>query len=283
MYEELLNSIQIIKLNINGQDIQTYKIGNGPKKLLMLPPYPASGIYFLWLFLEQDISDFTFYTLDLPGWVGESDNYKHGKHFAMDDYAKIVQGFTDYYDLPAYSLLGYSFGATLAIKLAADNLNKIQSLVLVSPVVSGKTISNHSPLKLFVNTVNHFHAGWFLKSLLKLIFIYYHWYVKKHSSLTPEIYNRFVRYEKNMQARILSETAAELFNADWSFHLNALKEVNALIISSRTENEIFTRQAELVRTYLRHEHTLYFKGWHQDFLLKPDQKLISEILSFLRS
>ncbi len=282
MYEELLNSIQTVKLNIGGRDIQTYKIGNGPRKVLMLPPFPASGIYFLWLFLEQDISDFTFYTVDLPGWVGDSDKYKRGEEFNLDDYSKIAQGFADYYDLSAYSLLGFSFGATLAIKLAADNLDKIQSLILVSPVVSGKTISITDPLKFLVKAAYKLRAYWLFKKVLELIFVYYHWYVKKHSQLTPEIYNKFIKLEKNMQAGILVKSASELFSADWSFNLNALKELSALIISSRDENYLFRKQADLVRTYLRHERTLYFRGWHQDFLLKPDLKLVGEILEFLR-
>jgi len=72
--------------------------------------------------------DYAVYALDLRG-RGESDQPADGYGFAY--HAADLLGCADAWGLPAFSLIGHSFGATAAAYLAALRPERVQALVLL--------------------------------------------------------------------------------------------------------------------------------------------------------
>ncbi|OGM04285.1 hypothetical protein A2715_03440 [Candidatus Woesebacteria bacterium RIFCSPHIGHO2_01_FULL_39_32] len=65
-------------------------------------------------------------------------------------------------------------------------------------------------------------------------------------------------------------------------NLDSIKEKEVLIANSVNKLELFKREAKQMRLKLKNDKTLYLKGSHDDFMLKPNDSVIGKILDFLR-
>jgi pimeloyl-ACP methyl ester carboxylesterase len=68
------------------------------------------------------------YALDLRG-RGDSDKPAEGYGFAY--HARDILGFVDALELPAFSIVGHSFGATVGVYLASVRPRRVRSLVMI--------------------------------------------------------------------------------------------------------------------------------------------------------
>lgn len=85
----------------------------------------------IWIPIIRSLSesgDYQIYSLDLPGF-GKSQTPKGP--WTVGDYAQAVREFINQLDLKDICIVAHSFGGRIAIKLAAENPNLLQKLVLV--------------------------------------------------------------------------------------------------------------------------------------------------------
>lgn len=131
---------------INDQNIYFQKLGKGPD-LIMLHGWKqdVSSFHDVAQILKED---FTLYLIDLPGF-GRSENPK--KPFYVSDYANIVAEFIKENKLEKPNFLGHSVGGNIAIKLASENGDLIDKLVLESS-------SGIRPKKTFLRHILYLNA-----------------------------------------------------------------------------------------------------------------------------
>ncbi len=113
--------IKVQQLNINVE-----KSGNGRSSIILLPGWGQSTKIF------ADVNNhlmnaFTVYNIDLPGF-GLSD--KPNAVFNTMDYANIVRGIIEYFEIKDPIILGHSFGGRVAIKYTAI-YKGVKKLILV--------------------------------------------------------------------------------------------------------------------------------------------------------
>ncbi len=138
---------------IKGLLVNYYVEGGGSAPIIFLHGWRSEGAVWLPLFNNLTTKpstpyflSYTFYALDLPGF-GNSEMPKNP--FALHDYAEMIREFiTKIHDslllrpladsdgqakfrIQDVIIIGHSFGARIAIKLAAQNPQLIQKLVLI--------------------------------------------------------------------------------------------------------------------------------------------------------
>ena len=72
--------------------------------------------------------NYSLYFLDLPGFGQSQDP---NTIYSVDDYKKIVYEFVKKLDIKKVNLIGHSFGGRIAIKLAAENPDFLDKIVLI--------------------------------------------------------------------------------------------------------------------------------------------------------
>jgi pimeloyl-ACP methyl ester carboxylesterase len=111
---------------IENQTIYYQKIGSGKKNLIALHGWGADVSSF-WNLANLLKEDCTLYLIDLPGF-GRSDLPKRA--FYVSDYAKLIAVFIENMQLKKPDILGHSVGGRIAVKLAAQNPQLIDKLIL---------------------------------------------------------------------------------------------------------------------------------------------------------
>lgn len=163
---------------INGLLINYYTTGEGNVPIIFLHGWRSEAAVWLPLFKTLTAKpytlypiSYTLYALDLPGF-GQSETPKNP--FTLHDYAEIIKEFiTTLYPLPSTlnpSIIGHSFGARIAVKLAAEHPEIIQKLILVD--CGG--IRGHRIKRAFLNScakiVKPFFAPRFMQPLRAKIY-----------------------------------------------------------------------------------------------------------------
>lgn len=132
---------------LNNLLINYYTEGTGGAPIIFLHGWRSEALVWHSIIknLKLRIENYALYALDLPGF-GNSEMPKNP--FTLHDYAKIVKEFIGTLNPPHFApqdgaswskqpltlnpiIIGHSFGARIAIKLAAENPTLIQKLVLV--------------------------------------------------------------------------------------------------------------------------------------------------------
>ena len=118
---------------LKGLFINYYSQGTGGAPIIFLHGWRSEAAVWLPLFKILTAQSYTLYALDLPGF-GQSEIPKIP--FTLRDYAEIVKSFISNLSnpplpIPNVSIIGHSFGARVALKLASENQTVIQKLVLV--------------------------------------------------------------------------------------------------------------------------------------------------------
>lgn len=111
---------------IDNLQIYYQKIGKG-KDLIMLHGW-GQDVSSFWPIVEYLSDKYTLWLIDLPGF-GRSDIPKIV--FDTKDYAKIIKEFIIKNSIKKPNLLGHSFGGKVSIKLAAENPNLFDKLIIV--------------------------------------------------------------------------------------------------------------------------------------------------------
>ena len=262
-------------------NIATYVIGSGEKNVLSFPSFPHSGLYYLWFLNHYDLSKVKFYTLDLPGWIGYSDNIFKNKPFDIEEYINIIKTLIKDYDINKFSVLGYSYGGALTVRLVNDLPDMVEKVVLVSPVVNSRIIQ-HTKEVSAVNLAKKMGISkvfdWYLKDA---------WNKYKPQIITegfPEgliaVYENMIRHSNS---QVLMNSLYTLFHSDLTGYLGCLKDKPLLTINSLNEGKMFRKQAEFLRRKFINCESTYLTGSHEDFILKPKSEVVKKVVHFLTS
>lgn len=260
--------------------IQTYEFGTGEKVVFSFPSYPHSGLYYLWFLTHYDTSKVRFITFDLPGWTGYSDNVFQGREFSIDEYVDIAKVILRDYKVERFSVIGYSFGGALALKLASDLKDKVDKVVLVSSVINSKLIDR-------INITRLIKTAHFLKyySILKRIVLRKMREVNSvlimESSIPPVFLNMYSDMVRQVNARVITESIYQLFTSDYSKYLENIKDKDILIVNSMNEDRMFRIQAHFLRNFFKNEKSLHIVGTHDDFILRCKEEVVKDVINFL--
>lgn len=262
-----------------GRLIQAYQIGEGEKVILSLPSFPHSGLYYTFFLKDYDLTKVKFLTFDLPGWAGHSQSFYSPDLALIDFYADIAQAVLDAYSIKEFSLIGYSFGAAISIKLISNRKDQVKKVALVSGIYEPLLLRKE---KLF----------WEVWLLFKL---------KLSSVLKGKVMQRFKKYRVKLQGQIeenvLEEYNQMLLRADKNVILNSLYQLftqnvehnieilkslnNVLIVSSTDEDRLFRKQSEWLRRHLSNDTNYKIHGRHEDLILNPKAEVVKKIISYL--
>lgn len=207
----------------NNQEIYYQKLGSG-KDLIMLHGWKQdlSTFYPVAQGLKKH---FTLWLIDLPGF-GRSENPK--KDFTVSDYAKTIAEFIKSNKIHRPNLLAHSLGGNIAIKLASENGELIDKLVL-------EDSSGIRPKKTFYRYI-------FL--VLAKIFKY----------LTPNFFNIKQKLRKwlywklesdYLNAGNLKNTLSNILNEDLTGLLNRIKN-KTLIIWGESDKQVKLKYGKLI-------------------------------------
>lgn len=109
--------------------IRGVKVGEGHQLFIGFHGFANNARYMLPL-AKSLAKDSTFYAIDLP-FHGESD-WQHG-HFTAPDIAEICQKIMEIEDCSLFSIVGFSMGGRIGIKLLEVIPQSIDKLYLISP------------------------------------------------------------------------------------------------------------------------------------------------------
>jgi len=123
-----------LKKKIDGQTIAYRSIGIG-HPVFCFPGWTLSSQSFLPLVKHLDTDNFRFILLDIPGWAGKSPKLK-GKT-TIHALAKIGISFTNAFNFPSFSLLGYSYGGALVQEIIKTKIMPVSSVILLSTLCEG--------------------------------------------------------------------------------------------------------------------------------------------------
>ncbi|MCS6840838.1 MAG: alpha/beta fold hydrolase [Roseiflexus sp.] len=133
LLRELIGAPQIIELSHG--PLAYRAAGHGPP-LILLHGWAASSRY--WLITLADLSaDFRVYALDLPGF-GDSPALPEPGTVARQ--AQAVLEFADALGLTTFDINGHSYGAAVAVTLAASQPQRVKRLVMTSLGAIGNEI-----------------------------------------------------------------------------------------------------------------------------------------------
>ncbi len=121
---------------IQGGLIHYEAFGRG-KPVLFVHGWLGSWRY--WMSAMEELSTtHRTYALDLWGF-GDSDKLK--RRYTACSYVDLLQAFMDELGIGRVLLVGHSLGAVVSVRFAAENADRVDRLMLVSPPVSGASIN----------------------------------------------------------------------------------------------------------------------------------------------
>lgn len=270
---------EVSKITFRGTPIQTYTIGTGEKVVFSFPAYPHSGLIYL-RFLEQyPDSNVKFITFDLPGWVGLSENLFQSSEFTMSECVNIALKILAENKIEKYNLIGYSFGTALATMLTHFDRDRVDRLVLVSPVVNCRLLTDSWNMKK-VNLAKTLGIPVLVKNYVKYRFWLYKKYLRS-SGFQEEFVQEYQKFLEAADGKVLLDSIYKLFHDDLTVYLDHIKDKKIMVVNSTDETQMFKDQAEFIRRTLDDEKSLFVNGSHEDFVLKGDPAAAKQVLQFL--
>lgn len=264
-----------------GYRIQTYSFGNGPKTVLALPSFPFSGLYYLWFLRCYRLKTVKFITFDIPGWAGDSTNLFAKRKFTIREVVELANYVLAEYQVKHFSILGYSFGGAIALKLLARLPNQVKKIVLVSAVVKGKSIRSRSLLRLafLAEKLNLLLiVKWFFLNRLRLACL-----SLSTNGIPQDYLDQYRLLFDKLDFKTMMEALHELVNTDCQAELDLINKLKLpiTIVNSRDELQLFKKQAAYLRRQLQHEKSLYLEGSHNDFIIQPTTSTVKRVIDLL--
>lgn len=169
---------------INNNLISYVTAGKGEKSLIFLHGWRSSKE--VWLPIAERMADcgYRLIFIDLPGF-GASETPK--SPYTLHDYAEAVRLFTEKLDLKLHAIIGHSFGARIAVKIAAEHPTTCEKMTLVAS--GGARKSSNAFKKGVAAALKPFFMPRFMTPLRKKI---YTWMDAEDYLATPELQKTFV-------------------------------------------------------------------------------------------
>lgn len=195
--------------------------------------------------------NYSLYFLDLPGF-GQSQvpNTTYG----VDDYKKIVYEFVKKLELKNINLIGHSFGGRITIKMAAENPNFLQKVVLVDSA----GIYHHSQVKTLKLLIASIIRPLFQFSFMQL-------FRRKIYQITDS--------EEYLAIPALSKTFSHIVSEDLTSYLFQIKLPTLIIWGDKDHNEASTiNDAQLMKKSIKNSKLEILKeAGHFSFLDQPKE------------
>jgi len=268
------------KIHYKKRIIQTYSFGSGKKKVLALPAFPHSGLIYGNFFKYNTYHDIELITLDLPGWVGDSENIFENNEFSFDECVEICLRILRNYNVKKVSIIGFSFGTAIETLLAYKIRNRIEKLVYVSPFLDRHLGMDDYNLAVIQRAYN-WKMSKTLKFYVRTRFDFIYSKVLKQSGMPKELLLEYRKLILKSEPKTLLESIHQLFSVDLRRYLKLLTDIPVLVINSKEENKMFRRNAAMIRRLSKNDKSLYIHGRHEDFLLKPYRTVCTKVLDFL--
>lgn len=269
------------RIDYKGKQIQTYEYGNGEIPILALPSYPNTGLYYLFVSKYYPNGNYKIISFDLPGWMGWSENIWENQTYDSNKYVEIAEAVLKAKKIKNFSLLGYSLSGSIALRLAAKNKERINKMVIMSPVIYKDLLRGEKMLKL-IKLGKTLNASWaFMNYLNKTIARYKDGTKNNLDQTVFELYSSAVI---NVNPKILVDSLYEAFTTDYSSFVKELKDINhkMLVVNFRSEPKLFKMQARKLVEDIGGDCKLEVEGGHhEDFVLHPSAEKAKQVLGFL--
>lgn len=207
----------------------------------------------LWFKIAPVLIDknYSLYFLDLPGF-GQSQTPQ--KDFYLDDYVNVVENFVKKLGLKNIVLIGHSFGGRITIKLAAENPDFLQKVVLVDSA----GIYHHSQvktLKLLIASI--------IKPIFQFSFM---------QTFRRKIY-QITGNEEYLAIPALSKIFSHVVNEDLTSYLSKIKLPTLIIWGEKDNNEASTiNDAQQMKKSIKNSKLEILKdAGHFSFLDQPEE------------
>ena len=207
----------------------------------------------LWFKILPELinKNYSLYFLDLPGF-GQSQ--VPNTTYSVDDYKKIVYEFVKKLELKNINLIGHSFGGRVAIKIAADNPDFLQKVVLVDSA----GIYHHSQVKILKLLIASI-----IRPLFQFSFM---------QSFRRKIY-QITDSEEYLAIPALSKTFSHIVSEDLTSYLSQIKLPTLIIWGDKDDNGASTiNDAQLMKKSIKNSKLEILKeAGHFSFLDQPKE------------
>ena len=121
-------------VNLNNLTVHYHVAGHGPDVVLI---HGWGSSRRMWQrFTDGLAGDFRCWSLDLPGF-GDSDT-PESAWFSIPNYTATVRRFLEDMGLPCVRVVGHSMGGLIALDFTATHPERVERLVVINPVVTGR-------------------------------------------------------------------------------------------------------------------------------------------------
>lgn len=250
------NKIIINDLLINYYSVLPEKITSN-NTLIFLHGWGVDSQLWFKIIPELVKKNWSMYFLDLPGF-GQSQVPKSA--YGVDDYKKIVYKFIKKLDIKKVNLIGHSFGGRITIKLASENPEFLEKIVLVDTagVVTASKIKKISTL--IAKIISPIFKPSFMQPLRKKFYFF--------------IGSEYLENEKLSQifSKVVSENLTRLLT-----HINK----STLIIWGKNDKITPLYYGELMNKLIPKSKLIIFeKAGHFSFIDQPEG-FVRELIKFI--
>lgn len=244
------------KIVINNQLINYYKFNEeGTKTILFLHGWRSNGEIWSGIANKLKNNNFLMLAIDFPGF-GESSFPK--KDFTVQDYSEILMEFIKKLELNKVVLVGHSFGGRVAMKLAANNPELIEKLILVDSAGLVPKASNFK--RIIAKVAKPFFKPKFMQKPREAIY-------------------RQIGAEDYIATPELKQTFLNVINEDLRPILLKIKS-ETLIIWGENDVETPIEMAEIIHQEIKNSQEIILSNaGHFSFLDQPD-RFVQALIKF---
>ena len=250
------NQIVINNLLINYYSVLPDKKSSN-KTLIFLHGWGVDSKLWFKVVPELTNKNYSLYFLDLPGF-GQSQ--VPNTVYNVDDYKKIVYEFIKKLGLKNINLVGHSFGGRIAIKLAAENPDFLEKIILVDTAGIMIALKIKKILALITKVISPIFRPSFMQPLRKKLYLL--------------IGSEYLENEK--LSEIFSKVVAENLT-----RLLTLIKKPTLIVWGRKDKVTPLYYGELMNKLIPKSKLVVFENaGHFSFLDQPEE-FVKELIKFI--
>lgn len=253
------NQILNKQVIINDLLINYYSLPNRKpsKTLVFLHGWGVNSKLWFKILPELINQNYSLYFLDLPGF-GQSQMPE--VTYDVGDYKKIVSGFIEKLGLKKINLVGHSFGGRVAIKMAAENPEFLEKIILVS---AAGIVHNSRKKKIFV-TISKFIKPIFKPDFMQPL-------RKKFYLLIGSEYLENIKLSKIFTKVVMEDLT----------HLFSKIKIQTLIIWGGGDKVTPLNDGQLMNKFITKSKLVVFeKAGHFSFLDQPEE-FNKELIKFI--
>ncbi len=213
----------------------------------------------LWFKIVPELTkkNYSMYFIDLPGF-GQSQ--VPNTTYDVNDYKKIIYEFVKKLGLKKINLVGHSFGGRIAIKMAAENPEFLEKIILVDTagIVTASKIKKITTL--IAKTISPFFRLTFMQPLRKKLYLLFG--------------SEYLENEK------LSEIFSKVVSEDLTRFLTFIKK-STLIVWGKEDRVTPLYFGELMNKLIKKSKLVVFENaGHFSFLDQPE-KFVKALIDFI--